>query len=77
MMAHRNHQDLATAIEDRAEEAAQSLFEAGMERAAAIEEPLRTQIYRRWYRTGDDPFSRGFRARVMQSSGRTTNLGRM
>lgn len=43
------------------------LFEAGRTAAAVLPEPTRTQVYRRWYRTSDHLFARGFRSYVITS----------
>lgn len=41
------------------------LFEAGRTAASALPEPMRTQVYRQWYRESDHPFARGFRSYVI------------
>lgn len=42
-------------------------FKRGFNEAAAIDEPDRTWIYRRWHRVSQHPYSRGFRAFVIGS----------
>jgi len=45
---------------------AEAEFRRGQDHAASIEEPTRTQIYRRMYRTSQTAFARGFRAFVIR-----------